>query len=596
MAESRVEYYCRRHEALLQQKNPWNVLFQSVSELFLTRKRDFTASIAPGEFLQDDVFNNTGQHSGFLLASVLDSMIWPDASRAMTLEPVRKLKGFPGVDTWFAEVVTPDLQLTMDAPRAGMSLARMEHFVDTAVFGTSGIATFENPDSDDEEVPALFEAWDVKSMCIAENAQGYVVEVYYLESLTVRQVVERYGESGRGKVSPKVLKLYAEAKFDEKVEVLTVVEPKKADKSRKGRAAMKTRTVHLDKTNKFFMRESGFREAPVAVGRMFKTKGEPYGRSSGTMTLPDMISLNVLSEAILVATGKKLDPPLAVMDNGRLGGGVINTSEGAINVFNSSGRIDSSPPVFPLYTVEDLQQAKDQKEELKLAVTQGFFLDRLLDFNTQQQMTAFETSVRNRIRGEATGSILSRQITEVFTPTIHRSFNISYRRGRFGEVPGDTGEMRSGQRKWTEILGGRGRRPVVPPVVAQAIAADLQVFTINYISPAQRFLQGEKMQGLITASDILLSLDVLFPGIKDNVDPDKLAAAVFRYSGAPPEMVRNEESRDALREAINSQNDVSEGLGAAREASEITRNLAQARATIGTAPTSRPAGGSGAGR
>jgi len=576
MAEDQLTRWVRQHNEHLRIKQPWNTHYQSLAEVFFTRKRDFESTISPGEFLQDDIFSNVGQFAGFLHASVSVSMLWPDAARTFTLDPVRQIKDFPGVVEWFRQV-TEDMQMTADAPRAGLTLAFMEHHADRGVFGTSGVGAFENPDLDDEEAPTLFEAWDIKSMCIAENSQGFVNEIYLLQQKTVRQVVEEYGNTG--KVSPKVLELYKEQKYEEKVDVLKIIEPKRADLTKKGIAAMRVRTVHIDKTNKFLMRESGYADMPVFVSRMFKTKGEPYGRSSGMLALPDMLSLNVLSESILVATEKKLDPPLGVLDNGRLGSGSINTSAGAINVFDASGRIDGSGnPIFPLFTVDDLLQAKEHKEELKQSVMQAFFLDRLLDLNNQTQMTAYETSVRDRLRGEAMGSVFGREISEVNTPLIKRHFKVCYDRQRFGAIPG----VDPRNSKWNNVLGGAGKRMVVPDVVAKAIAQGLQVFDINYISPAKRFMQGEKLQGLMTATDIILALDAVMPGIKDSVNPDRFAEAVYKYSGAPAETKRTPRELEQYRAAQADRAQAEDMLDAAKSASESARNVAQARATMGT--------------
>ena len=54
------EYISRFHE-LESEKAPWLIHYQALAEIFLTRKMDFTRVIIPGQFLQADVFDNTGQ-------------------------------------------------------------------------------------------------------------------------------------------------------------------------------------------------------------------------------------------------------------------------------------------------------------------------------------------------------------------------------------------------------------------------------------------------------------------------------------------------------------------------------------------------------
>ena len=519
-------------------KEPWNSHFQRLAEAFLTRKSSFTSTISPGEFLYDNVFENTGEQAAMQAASVFVSMLWPDSARSFRLRPVRELRGLPGVDEYF-RFANEQQQRFMDVPRAGFLLAFQEFEIDQQVFGTSGLGTFEN---DDESVPVVYEAWNVKGMCVSENAQGFVDTIYYCEPKTVRQVIEEYDE-----VHPRVLEMYAAGKYEEKVEVLKVIEPRpmREQNPERGATGMPIRTLHIDTTHKHLMREKGYADMPVAVGRMIKTIGEEYGRSPAMTALPDASSLNSLNEAIIVATEKQLDPPLGVLDDGRLGGGTIDTSAGALNVFNSSGRLTGEKPVFPLFTVGELQSAEKLKEAFKQSIAQAFALDRLLDFNNQTQMTAFETSIRNRMRGEALGSMFSRQIAEVLTPTIERTFNILYRKGLLGVR--ETGVAAFARKAWGKILG----KPIqiVPKVVQDAIDAGLDVYEVEYISPAKRFMQSEKLQGIFTAAEFFQKMAVV-PGaeeILDNVDFDDMAQNVITYSGAPETMQRLTSEVEAIR-------------------------------------------------
>ena len=570
-----VQYYIDRAVELEDIKKPWLPHFQSLAEIYLTRKMDFTRMIVPGQFLQADVFDNTGQFSAYLMASVFLSMMWPDSSRTFTLEPVRRLKGLPGVEEYF-KFATEEMYSAMDNPKAGLSLALMEYFLDQGIFGTSGVAVLDGPE-DSLTNPVLYDAWSIKTMTIAENAQGFVDTVYYKRELTVRQIMIEYANSP-DLISPKVKEQFANGKPDEKVTVLYVIEPKSPTKGMKGVAAMSVRTLHIDVTNRFQMREGGYHEMPIFVGRMFKSLDEPYGRSSGMLGLPDAESLNVLSEAILVASEKQLDPPLGVLDDGRLGGGVIDTSAGALNVFNSAGRMSNEKPIFPLFTVGEMQSAAEQKKELKGAVAQAFFLDRLLDLNNQTQMTAYETSVRNQMRGEALGAIFSRHEKEVLTPLVQRTFNILWRRGQLGVVK--TGIGARIMAAWDKIVGAD--KLVVPAAVLQAAAQGLDVFEVKYISPAKRFMQAEKLQGIFTATDAIVALAPVLPGITDNLNPDTLAHDIFTYSGAPKNSLRT--SDDVLKfRAANAQKQAqADKLAAAEQASKIGLNSANSRAALGT--------------
>lgn len=568
--------YLDRFRELETEKQPWLIHYEALAEILLTRKMYFTRVMVPGQFLQADVFDNTAQFAAGLFGSVCLSMMWPDASRTFSIEPVEELKGLPGVEKYF-RWVTKQMHRALDNPKAGVQTALAEHFLDQGIFGTSGIAVMEGPD-DDPSCPVVWDSWGVKSMCLAETAEGRVDTVYYRKSFTVRQLVLEYSKPG-DKIPPKVQELYDARKFTDRIDVLVVIEPKKADKTKSGQAAMSVRTVHIAEEYGYKMREGAFEEMFVFVGRMYKSIDEVYGRSPGMIALPDAQSLNALTEAVLVAAEKQLDPPLGLLDSGRLGGGVVDTSASALTVFNSSGRMGDEKPIFPLYTVGELNSAKDQQDQLKGKIMSAYLLDRLLDLNNNTQMTAYETSVRDRKTSQAVGGIFSRQETEVLTPAIERTFNVQFRKGYLGLVnEGPGAELR---KKWAKVKGGV--QMVVPQAVVEAYKLGLDVFEVKYISPAKRFQQAEKLQGLMTAGDTLAAMAPVLPGVMDNVDADDYAHQVFTLNGAPMSPLRTKDDLIKFRAANRAEKQQQDEMAQKEQTSNTALKNAQARLALSNA-------------
>lgn len=574
-----AQEYRVRYDQMNSDKGPWNVLFQRLAEVFMTRKSNFTRTITPGEFLGEDLYDNSGQFAAMLCASVLFSLTWPDTSRAFRIKPVRKLMNIPGIEELF-RFWNEEIQAAFDNPRAGFRTNAAEFFNEYVVFGTSGLGVFEGPE-DDNSLPLVFSSWAIKGLCISENAQGFVDTIFYEEERTTAQAVEEYGLDN---VHENVAKNYRDGKYLEKVCVLKVIEPRKftakdltADGVKKeGVFSLPYRSLYLDITNNKIMRESGFHEFPVAVGRMFKMVNEVFGRSCGMLALPDAETLNAVTEGIVKATEKQLDPPLAVLDDGRLGGGVVDTSAGGLTVFNASGRLTGDKVVFPIYTVGEMQSAKDLQEVYKGSLTQAFFLDRLLDFNNQVQMTAYETSIRNKMRGESLSSIFARLETENYTPLVERAFNILFRRGMLGVVHQNLADKL--KTLWDKILGRE--TVVIPEQVVAAIEAGLDVFEVEYISPAKRFMQSEKLQGYLNVADYLANAGAAIPGVLDVVDEDKLTRGIATYNGVGEEILRTKSEVTVLRAAKAKQAEQANQIAAGKEVSEVVRNMAQAKATV----------------
>jgi hypothetical protein len=243
-------------------------------------------------------------------------------------------------------------------------------------------------------------------------------------------------------------------------------------------------------------------------------------------------------------------------------------------VFNASGRLTGDKPVFPLFTVGEMQSADKLEEKFKESIAQAFGLDRLLDLNNQTQMTAYETSVRNRMRGESLGSMFSRQEAEVFTPTIERTFDILYRRGLLGVNANRF--VAAARRLWAKILG----KPIqlIPPAVQAAVEAGLDVYEVEYISPAKRFMQSEKLQGIYEAAEFFAKVGVV-PGLEeigDNLDIDDMARNVIKYSGAPASTARTMDAVKAIRSGRATAQEAAAKMEQMKAMAETARNAGQA--------------------
>lgn len=571
-----VAQFLHRYRELKTEKDPWLPLYQSIAEVFAARKATFTSEPIPGQFLQGEIYDNIGQFAANLGASMFLSMLWPDSARTFRLVPVRALRGQPGVDDYFKNTMTPVTQMEMDRPEAGLQLALLEHFLEgPMLFGTSGVGVFDGPA--ERGLPLVYESWGVKSMCIDENAQGFVDTIYDETChLTVRQVYDEYTKPG-SRVSARLRELYMGGKRDQKVKVLKVIYPRTPAAGKKGIAAMPWGTVHIDVEAKFIMRQGGFKEMPVAVSRSGKRIGEKYGRSCAMVAQPDALSRMALKEGILIATEKQLAPPLLVLDSGRLGGGVVDSSPNGITVVETSGRLGEKP-VQPLYTVGELASSHKLLEMLGDDVMQAFYLDRLLDLNNPTQMTAYETSVRNRLRGEALSSLFAREEKETLTPVIKRSVSKLWHGGYYGF--GSSGEGTRQRRLWERITG----RPAVqvPAAVLAAIEAGLDIYEIEYISPAKRFMQAEKLQGLFQATDAMLAAAPLLPTILDRFDGDKWLENVYDLTGSPLDSLRTADELKKVRNLKSQQAETADALAVGKDAAEIAARVATARSALGT--------------
>ena len=498
---SPTERSLRRHAVLKRKKQPWLQLYQLLGEYIHTRKQEFLGDNAEGEFLNRDLFDSVAPKAAKISASSLRAMLWPDSGKKFSITPPRMLTETVEIKEFY-EFMTDDMLDTLDDSDGGLKTALDETTLDDVVFGTSGLEVFMS-----SKGVITYRPWGVKHMSIAEGENGRVDTVYIEVVFPVSRVVAEYGED---KVSKEVLKMWKEGQQDDDVKVLMVVEPRvDRDKTKQGSQNMPWRSQHIDIKHKHEMRSGGFEEMTIMVTRLSKIIGEVQGRSFGMDALPDTFQINAVKESVVVAIEKMLDPPLGVTDDGSLGGGEIDTSAGAINVFNLSGRAGETNPIFPLFTVGEIKQPVQLLEMLKESINDHFSIDRLLDFNNESQMTLGETQIRDRLRNATLSALFTRQITEKYSPLIERTFNMKLKRGDFGVLPNSE-----------EALTDPTAR-IIPEAVAELMQSGQNVYNIRYFTPAQRALESEEANGIIRSWELASTMAAQIPDVLDNLDADE---------------------------------------------------------------------------
>ena len=540
-------------------------VYQTIGEFVRLRKQNFTVDYAPGTFLTArEVFDATGVNALTTMSAALLGNMWPNGAKTIRIVKPDTLEASSSITSYFKQV-SQLVTNAMDHPKARLSLALDEFENDMGAFGTCGIAIY---DTENKDAPVAYKVWDIKTMLVDEDKNGVIDVIFYPFKLSVRQVVDEYGYK---RVSKKTQKLFDDGKFDTQVKLLhaiiprTFAEQKKGGKTNKG---MPIGSYHIEVDAKHLIRESGYKQPPVVVGRFYKVPGEKYGRSPAMQALPDIIELNAVRESKMLATEKMLDPPLMVLDDGSLGGGEVDTSPGALNVFNISGRVSNTEPIKPMYTIGEMQSTEKHIELLIQNVTQAFYIDRLLDLNNDTRMTLGEAQIRNRIRGDSLTSIFDRRELEVFTPLTDITIKILLDKGLLG-FKSPSKEAAEAELKGVKALS-------IPPEVQKLIDEGREWYKIQYISPAKRMQQAEEMQGIMTTMEIANAVATIDPTVLDWIDRDVLLRRATELSGGPDELIQNSTDVTKIRTARAQMQQAQADMESKKAQSEIARNMAQA--------------------
>lgn len=538
----KVEKFLARHKKLVAEKQPYLKLYQIIGEYVMSRKQNFTQTHMPGEFLTGRIFDNTASSANHLLASSMLGALWPNNSKTFQIDPPEGMStakaGTEEVKQYFMEV-SKRLRAAIDHPKAGFLLSLEEYMTDQGAFGTSGLSVLENDKPGESDIPVRFAAVDVKHATIAEGNDGFVDTVYIEKEFTLRQLIQEYGFEN---ISKKCREAWDKRKYDDKVKVLHCVEPRvDYDINSPASRDMPICSIHIEVESRHILKESGFNEMPIFVSRFWKISGEVYGRSPAMETIPNILEINAMREASIIAIEKNLDPPLMVTQDGSLGGGVIDTSAGALNVRHISGRAEPNTKVIEqMVTVGELNSTYKRITELKEIIANDFFIDRLLDLNNENRMTLGEANIRNELRGQSLGTIYSRQISELFTRVIERVFNIMFSRGMLGVIPGSQMEVEMMQKGIIPDL-------YIPDEVVKKMVEGEDAFKVTYISPAARVMRAEELSGIQRTLSFVVEVANVRPEVLDNIDLDEVVRMFADLTGAPAAIIVSAEGVAKVR-------------------------------------------------
>lgn len=568
MANPRIDAILHRFKTLKARKQSLVPLYELISEYVYNRKYEGYGVPNAGIFADEDIYDNTAQRANGIMANVMVNNIWPNGPRTFSVGRTWDTPDTEEIKKYF-EYVNQQMYSVMDNTRAGLQTALDEYMLDQGAYGISGVYVEEK--DKDSAVPIRYKSWGIKDMLVDEGPDGLIDTIFSEKEISIRNAVRIYGLD---KLPSFARELYNKGEVEKPLKILHVIEPRlDRDPDKKGVKDMPIASIHVELSTRKILKDSGLEEMPVFVGRFSKVPGEIYGRSPAMCAMADILEINAVREAISVATEKQLDPPLAVYDDGALGGGDIDTSAGGVTVFSVSGRLNTGKPIEPLYTVGELQSSYTHIDTLKETINNHFYLDMLLDFNNETRMTLGEAQLRNALRGQSLGAFYARQENEVVTPIIERTFNILLKRGRLGVVTGSREEM--------EFLT-RGMQPVyIPEVLVQKMMNGEDIYEITYLSPAKRTMQSEELRGIIETANFAVGVAPANAEVLDNIDFDKLISRVAKLSGAPIELIKDSVTVQKIREARANQQAQLMQLEQARQQSEIGRNVAQMNAMQG---------------
>jgi len=574
--EINIDATLKEFSAVKTRRAPWEPVWELIARFMFQRKTGFTTTTLPGDFYgSEDVCDNTAGQALQQMVSSLDGALWKNGARTFRIKKPRQARDSEEIKKFYNEI-NARVVYQMEHEKASFGTARQEAFYEGAAFGTDALGVFAAPEGSDHKVE--YKAMSLKKLYVVEDAKGRVYKEFYEDEFDAFQLVAEYGEVA---LTEKVKALLDSNNHGTKLKVLWVIRPRgDYQPDGPGQTKYSYESIHILMDEKIVLRQAGFSGNSIIVSRFFKNEGEEYGRSPGYNALTPTVKLNALVE--LVEKGGELTalPSWYVLDDGTFGNGTIDRSPGSVIPIDvTSSKISGMAPIGQIGSVGDLNVVIKMIEYLIAEIKGHFFIDRLTDLNNKTRMTLGEAQIRNEMRADSVGSIFSRQIDEKLTPTIRRTISVLDESGELGIVPNsDMHVMKVAEEK--EAL-------LIPEDLLKLKVQGIEIYEIEYISPAARILRSEELRGVISTWQFAAGFSGVDPKLMLWLDGDATMKTVRDLYGAPGEILVSQDMYDKKLAAYNesqqmmSQAQLMQAAAdiKAKEASANQQN-AQAEATV----------------
>lgn len=505
ISQEQVIHLVKRKNKLKAQRGTWESHWQDLTNFVLPNESDFNLNRSKGDKRTTLVYDSTGIHANEMLAAGLHGMLTNPASNWFSLRVKDSMDNFADnaeAKQWLEET-TNVILAELSAPDVAFPSHIHEYYLSLCSIGTA--CMFVGEPTTREGIS--FRSIHIDEIFIAENADGIVDTVFRTFKMTVRQIVQKWGEKS---LSPRIQKMYEKKEFDKEVELFHCVYPRDdVDKGKKAATMLPVASVYIDEKEKHVLAEGGFDEMPYMVGRWSKTVGEVFGRSPAMTALPDIKMLQEIMKTTIKAAQKIVDPPLLVPDDGVLG--PVRTIPGGLNYYRAS----SGARIEPLMTGGNIGLSYEMMNDLRDRIRTTFFLDQL-QFQGAPRMTATEVVERTERTLRLLGPTLGRLQSEFLGPMIERIYGVLSRAGRLPEPPESISELE---------------------------------LKIEYVSPLARAQRQTETQGIMRTLEFVGPIAGMDPQAAQIIKGADTVRHIAELNGVPPMLLKSDDDLMAEMQA-----------------------------------------------
>lgn len=505
-----------QYQNVINDRSEWETEWRKISMYLLPGRGIFQTHAKPQKrkLTSPKVINTTGEDALTVLTSGMHSRLTSPSMpwfQFAFLDP--RLDKIEALKAWLQECE----DLTHEALHASNFYSIINSFyTEYAGFGTGCVYTGEDVAKD--VAPFRFELLTAGEYSFVMGPDGLPAMFFRTIAMSPYNLVERFGKDF---VAPATAKKVKENDPDIHTPSVSVLEI--LTRQKYGNKPFTQLYYEIDgaapvypqvsSTDKQPLEVNGFHEHPYAIARWSTIGADNYGIGPGARALPDIMRLQEMEKAFLMATHKTINPPLSIPARMK---GKTNTLPGGENFHqNPMDKIES------LYNVNfDYNGVGGAVERVEQRIQRNFYNDVFLTASRDPNASPLKARQVDAIDMEEMlrlGPVVERLGHEFFQPILQRVFK----------------SMR--------------RRDLYPPLdpELEALAGQFEIRLVSPLATAQR---AAALQGLSSFLGFVGQAAQFDQSVLDNVNTDEAAREYANITGVRIGILRPKEDVAALRE------------------------------------------------
>lgn len=429
----------------------------------------------------------------------------------------KDLSEFGPVKEWLATV---DQRMLSWYARSNLYQALPFMYAEYSVFGTMAALAFE-----DHETLFRFEPFTIGQYHLARSDRGVYDTCYREFTMTVRQMVSRFGVD---RLSPQTLQKWNNpAQREARIDILHAVEP---SETRQGWDSCYYEVAAKNEKGEGLLKRAAFHDNPILAASWEFVGVEPYASNCPGMTARGAAKAVQVDERNKArAIERHHNPPMQGPSTLRNQG--VSLLPGAMTYVDAAQATGQNGAIRPIHEFNpNIQGLLDNIDKRERRINTAFFVDLFLMLTLDernQRATAEEIRAKYDEKVLALGPTLE-QANQMLR-TLHAfAFGVMVRQSR---------------PIWEGRLEGT---PVLPPPPKELEGVDIQPEFVSALMQAQR---AQSLQGIERFATFAGSFAQALGKMPEKLDVDQTLDEYAASLGVPPKMVRDDDEVAAMREA-----------------------------------------------